>query len=130
MGFSLLLLLRHAIQLLGQFAGQPRLGWRNHAGLQSSGVASLHASAGRGRPNGFHELHHAHNHLHDHLLRPWLWAIPKRGTSLAICRCVSDMDFSTGCLADLAAAFLVWSAGMAVALPDISAMGTVPANPG
>jgi len=31
---------------------------------------------------------------------------------------------ATGYLADLAAAFLVWSAGMVVALPDLPPVGT------
>ena len=49
---------------------------------------------------------------------------------MAIRHCVSDMDFATDRFADLAAAFLVRSAGMAVALLDIPAVGTIPASPG
>src|ERR1700735_1955337 len=102
------------------------MGGRHDARLPcGSGIGHYAPAGGRGS-HGLHELHHAHAAVHHDFLRARFRLVLPSRTHRAVLDRGRDMGGATGSIADLAEAFYVWSAGVAVAISDLLAMGAVP----
>jgi hypothetical protein len=109
-GLPIFLLLRNAVQLLGQPAREHGVGRSGHAGLPVSATDSADQPASICRADGVHELHATDSGLHDDILRAWPWAVWPTGPCAAIRDRARDLGGAISLIADLAAVFLVRAA--------------------
>ncbi len=108
------------VQLLGQRIRRHGLRVGHHAHSQSRRSGQDAAGAGRGRPDGLHELPDADRHLHHPFLRPRVRPLWERPAQRADTDRVRRLGVPVMVLYPLARAVPVRSRGVAVADADLS----------